>query len=80
MRVERRAQTTSFLLRALADRAADIDADATRRGRSGHDLFVANLIDVLVAVLTTPPSSATRRRAGHRSLVADSTRVSDGAS
>ena len=49
-------------------------------GRSGHDLFVANLIDVLVAVLTTPPSSATRRRAGHRSLVADSTRVSDGAS
>ena len=32
-------------------------------GRSGHDLFVANLVDVLVAVLTTPPSSATRRRA-----------------
>ena len=27
VRVERRAQTTSFLLRALADRAADIDAD-----------------------------------------------------
>ena len=63
VRAERHAQTTSFLLRALADRAADIDRDESRRRRSGHDLFVANLVDVLVAVLTTPPSSATRRRA-----------------
>lgn len=66
VRAERQAQTTSFLLRALADRAADIDRDESRRGRTGHDLFVANLVDVLVAVLTTPPSTVTRRRATRR--------------
>jgi hypothetical protein len=56
LRTERRHQTTSFLLRALADRAAALDG---RRARSalGHDAFVANLVDVLVAVLTTPPSA-----------------------
>jgi AcrR family transcriptional regulator len=57
---ERRHQTTSFVLRALADRAADLDAG--RRPRLGHDAFVSNLVDVLVAVLTTPPTSETRRR------------------
>ncbi len=57
---ERRDQTTSFLLRALADRAAELDGD--RRPRLGHDAFVANLVDVLVAVLTTPLSGATKRR------------------
>jgi AcrR family transcriptional regulator len=66
VRVERQAQTTSFLLRALADRAAHIDREGIRGGRTGHELFVANLVDVLVAVLTTPPSAATRRRATRR--------------
>jgi AcrR family transcriptional regulator len=66
VRAERQAQTTIFLLRALADRAADIDRNDSRAGRSGHDLFVANLVDVLVAVLTTPPSSATPRSATRR--------------
>jgi hypothetical protein len=61
VRVERRNQTTSFLLRALADRARELDGHGSRRSLVGHDLFVANLVDVLVAVLTAPPSPATRR-------------------
>lgn len=63
VRAERRRQTTSFLLRALADRATDLDR-ARSRPCVGHDLFVANLVDVLVAVLTTPPSSDTRAVSG----------------
>lgn len=63
IRAERQAQTTSFLLRALADRAAEIEASTRRRPRVDHELFVANLIDVLVAVLTAPASPATVQRA-----------------
>jgi AcrR family transcriptional regulator len=83
LRTERQGQTTSFLFRALADRATVIDdggdagagidpqvasgpvsavaaADrSTRPGLPDHELFVADLIDVLVAVLTTPPSPET---------------------
>jgi hypothetical protein len=58
LRTERHHQTTSFLLRALADRAAELDGHGLRRAVLGHDAFVANLVDVLVAVLTTPPSAA----------------------
>ena len=58
LRTERHHQTTSFLLRALADRAAELDGHGARRPVLGHDAFVANLVDVLVAVLTTPASAA----------------------
>jgi AcrR family transcriptional regulator len=63
VRIERRNQTSSFLLRALADRATLLDR-AGPRPPVGHDLFVANLVDVLVAVLTSPPSPATLRLRG----------------
>lgn len=63
LRTERRAQTTSFLIRALADRAKLIDGDHGDGTVAGpaldHEVFVANLIDVLVAVLTTRPSTGT---------------------
>ena len=59
LRRERQDQTTSFLLRALADRAADLAGPSRGRRRTSHELFVANLVDVLVAVLTTPPSTGT---------------------
>jgi AcrR family transcriptional regulator len=58
LRHEREQQITSFLLRALADRAAEVTT-SPRRPRTSHQVFVANLIDVLVAVLTTPPSADT---------------------
>jgi AcrR family transcriptional regulator len=58
LRTERHRQTTSFLLRALADRAAELDGRDGRRPVLAHDPFVANLVDVLVAVLTTPSSAA----------------------
>lgn len=63
VRVEREAQTTSFLLRALADRAALVEGGGRAR-RTTDALFIANLVDVLVAVLTSPPSSATAALAG----------------
>lgn len=56
----RRDLCTAFLLRSLADRARAIESKAARRGLADAP-FVANLIDVLVAVLTTPASPATRR-------------------
>jgi AcrR family transcriptional regulator len=56
----RRDLCTAFLLRSLADRARAIESKAARRGLVDA-AFVANLIDVLVAVLTTPASPATRR-------------------
>lgn len=76
LRDQRRTQAVSFLIRALADRAklldADADADAgpiagrgaARRSDGSAEslspqVFLANLIDVLVAVLTVPPSPAT---------------------
>lgn len=63
LRSERRDQATSFLIRALADRAKLIDGDDARGARAaptlGHEVFVANLVDVLVAVLTTRPSTGT---------------------
>ncbi len=58
IRSERHHLTTSFLLRALADRAAELDRHGHRRPALGHDAFVANLVDVLVAVLTARPSTA----------------------
>jgi AcrR family transcriptional regulator len=64
VQAERQAQTTSFLLRALADRAAATDSRSRSRGRTSHGLFVANLVDVLVAVLTAPASPTTVELAG----------------
>ena len=64
LRDERQNQTTSFLLRALADRARTLDDHLDLRPTIAHDTFVSNLIDVLVAVLTAPPSPATRAAIG----------------
>jgi AcrR family transcriptional regulator len=55
----RAAHTTSFLLRALADQARRSTTDGL------SDLtFTADLVDVLVAVLTAPMSTETRRVIG----------------
>jgi AcrR family transcriptional regulator len=56
---ERHSQVTSFLLRAVADRATDVDTGHRRRTRINHDAFVENLVDVLLAVLVAPPSPET---------------------
>lgn len=66
LQAERAAQVTSFLLRALADRARLVDRDGTNAGQLSNEVFVANLIDVLVGVLTTPMSGATIDAAARR--------------
>jgi AcrR family transcriptional regulator len=57
---ERTAQVASFLLQALADHARRLDEG---RGRApvGRELFVSNLVDVLVVVVSAPASPETRR-------------------
>ena len=57
---ERTAQVASFLLQALADHARRVDEG---RGRApvGRELFVSNLVDVLVVVVSAPASPETRR-------------------
>lgn len=62
LRAERSAQITSFLLQALADQARRDDVRNAKR-RLRDDAFAANLIDVLVAVLTAPVSRTTKRLA-----------------
>ena len=69
VRAVRAAQVTSFMLRALADQARRIDVDGA--GATGppdlpNDLFTANLVDVLVAVLHAPASERTARLARRR--------------
>jgi len=60
LRASRRELCTAFLLRSLADRARALESRAPHRGL-GDAAFMANLIDVLVVVLTAPTSAATRR-------------------
>jgi AcrR family transcriptional regulator len=60
LRAPRRQLCTAFLLRSLADRARAIES-ATAQPDLNQDAFIANLVDVLVAVLTAPASDATRR-------------------
>jgi len=55
----RAAHTTSFLLRALADQAQRTTTDGL-----SDMTFTADLVDVLVAVLTAPMSTETRRVIG----------------
>lgn len=56
----RRQLCTAFLLRSLADRARAIESHAVGANLA-QPAFVANLVDVLVAVLTTDASASTRR-------------------
>ena len=61
---ERAGQVTSFLLRAIADRATDLDTGDRRHSRINHDAFVENLVDVLLAVLVADPSPETTEALG----------------
>ncbi|HEV7735202.1 MAG TPA: helix-turn-helix domain-containing protein [Candidatus Binatia bacterium] len=61
VRAARRELCTTFLLRALATRARQIDQDA--RTRLTHDEFAANLIDVLAAGIIAPSTTRVRRPA-----------------
>lgn len=58
VRAERSGQALAYTLRALADLAA------RPRNRHRDDLAVANLVDMLDAMITAPVSAATRRVVG----------------
>jgi len=58
VRRERLADLRGHLLSSFGQRAQLID-DARHDGAAGVELFVENLLDLLVAALTAPPSPAT---------------------
>jgi AcrR family transcriptional regulator len=56
---ERRIAVFSFILRAMADQARRIDAESPDAAPLDRELFTANLVDVIEALMTTPASAET---------------------
>jgi len=59
---ERTGQVATFVLQALATRARKVEG--RRRASLDHEAFVANLVDVLVAIAAAPISKETARLLG----------------
>ena len=53
---ERASQAPSFLVRACADQARLLDSDAPSRPALGIEAFTANLVDVIIAIVSAPTS------------------------
>ena len=54
LRLERMSLTTSFILRAVADRARSSDRPAPSRHQLDTESFVRNVISMSVGMLTAP--------------------------
>ena len=58
LRIERIAQGVPFVVRAIADQARLVDAQPRPRPVLRQDRFVANLVDVLLAMLEAPDTTS----------------------